>query len=119
MPPMPLPVSSIRNLGPASDAGFARAGIHDAESLRAMGADAAYAALLRAGTQPHFIGYYALVMGLQGRPWNDCQGAEKAALRLRFDAIKLRVATETDTDTDGPHAALEAILNEIGTGLRR
>ena len=27
-------------------------------------------------------------MGLQGRPWNDCQGDEKAALRVRFDAIE-------------------------------
>lgn len=112
---MSAPVSSIRNLGPASDAGFARAGIHDADSLRAMGPDAAYEALLRNGTRPHFIGYYAMVMGLQGRPWNDCQGAEKTALRARFDAIKARVASETE----GPDAAFEAILNQIGTGLRR
>lgn len=26
-------------------------------------------------------------MGLQGRPWNDCKGDEKKALRQRFDAI--------------------------------
>jgi hypothetical protein len=112
---MPAPVSSLRNLGPASDAGFARAGIHDADSLRAMGADAAYEALLRSGTAPHFIGYYALVMGLQGRPWNDCQGPEKTALRARFDAIKARVSGAGDT----PDSAIEAILNQIGTGLRR
>ena len=74
---MPAPVSSIRNLGPASDAGFARAGIHDADSLRAMGADAAYEALLRNGTSPHFIGYYALVMGLQGRPGTIAKGLRK------------------------------------------
>jgi len=85
---MPEPVSTIRNLGPASDKSFARAGILSADELRDLGADAAYARLLAAGTQPHFIGYYALVMGLQGRPWNDCHGAEKAALRKKFDAIK-------------------------------
>jgi len=85
---MAEPVSSIRNLGPASDKSFARAGISSADQLRALGADAAYARLLAAGTQPHFIGYYALVMGLQGRPWNDCQGAEKAALRKKFDTLK-------------------------------
>lgn len=112
---MPAPVCSIRNLGPASDAGFARAGIYDAEQLRVLGADAAYEALLHSGTAPHFIGYYALVMGLQGRPWNDCQGAEKTALRTRFDAIKARVAKQSA----GPDSAIEAILNEIGTGLRR
>ena len=34
------------------------------------------------------MAYYVLVMGLQGRPWNDCKGAEKKALRVRFDALK-------------------------------
>jgi hypothetical protein len=54
-------------------------------------------------------------MGLQGRPWNDCQGPEKTALRARFDAIKARVSGAGDT----PDSAIEAILNQIGTGLRR
>lgn len=53
-----------------------------------LGADAAYAKLLASGTRPHFIGYYALVMGLQGRPWNDAKGREKTELREKFDAIK-------------------------------
>lgn len=74
---MPDPVSSIPNLGPASAAAFAKAGIHTAEEIRALGADEAYRRLLLAGSQPHFIGYYVLMMGLQGRPWNDCQGDEK------------------------------------------
>lgn len=104
---MPEPISSIRNLGPAMEAAFAAAGIHSAEELRAMGADAAYARLLRSGTRPHFIGYYVLVMGLQGRPWNDCKGAEKTALRKRFDAIK--------AESHDPHLSdLERTLNEIG-----
>lgn len=85
---MSNPVSSILNLGPASEAAFAKAGITTAEEIRDMGADAAYIRLLGAGTQAHFIGYYVLHMGLQGRPWNDCKGDEKKALRLRFDAIK-------------------------------
>lgn len=104
---MPEPISSIRNLGPAMEAAFAVAGIHSAEELRALGADAAYARLLRSGTRPHFIGYYVLVMGLQGRPWNDCKGAEKTALRKRFDAIK--------AEAHDPHLSdLERTLNEIG-----
>jgi DNA transformation protein len=57
--------------------------------------------------QPHFIGYYVLVMGLQGRPWNDCQGEEKKALRKRFDALKAQSAP-------GPDAALDAALEAIG-----
>jgi len=85
---MPSPVSSIRNLGPAFEQACARAGIHSAEELRELGADAAYARLIEAGTRPHFIGYYVLVMGLQGRPWNDCKGDEKKALRASFDRIK-------------------------------
>ena len=104
---MSTPVSSIRNLGPAFEAACTRAGIHSAEELRALGADAAYARLLATGKRPHFIGYYVLVMGLQGRPWNDCQGAEKKALRARFDA--LCAATKPDRP-----AGIDRILDEIG-----
>lgn len=103
---MAEPVSTIRNLGPASDAAFARAGIHSAEELRALGPDAAYRKLLESGSKPHFIGYYAMVMGLQGRPWNDCKGKEKDTLRKRFDAIK--AGSDTDLGT------FEATLREIG-----
>ena len=87
------PISSIRNLGPAFEQACARAGIHSAEQLREMGPDEAYARVLQAGTRPHFIGYYVLVMGLQGRHWNDCKGEEKKALRQRFDTIKAAVST--------------------------
>lgn len=85
---MRTPVSSIRNLGPAFEESCTNAGIPDAETLRDLGADAAYAKLLQHGTRPHFIGYYVLVMALQGRPWNDCKGAEKKALRAKFDQLK-------------------------------
>lgn len=104
---MPEPVSSIRNLGPAMDAACAKAGIHSAEELRTLGADETYRRLLKSGMRPHFIGYYVLVMGLQGRPWNDCKGKEKAALRARFDALKAGIAPQADT-------GIERILNEIG-----
>ncbi len=97
---MPTPVSSIPNLGPATEAAFARAGITSAEDLRALGADAAYLRLLESVTTPHFIGYYVIVMGLQGRPWNDCKGAEKAALRLRFDALKAKVMKKGRSELD-------------------
>ena len=103
---MASPISSIRNLGPAMEREFQRAGIASAEELRDMGPDAAYAKLLGAGVRPHFIGYYALVMGLQGRPWNDCKGAEKDALRARFDALKAQRLRD--------EPAIERILNEIG-----
>lgn len=111
---MSAPVSSIRNLGPASDREYALAGIHTAEDLRALGPDEAYRRLLKAGVRPHFIGYYAMVMGLQGRPWNDCRDAEKAALRKRFDAIKAGL-----TETDRAATEMERKLDEIGVGRRR
>lgn len=112
---MSEPVSSIRNLGPAVEAACHKVGIHSAEELRALGADETYSRLLAAGTKPHFIGYYVLVMGLQGRPWNDCKGKEKADLRKRFDAIKAKVLTKDIKASN----ALEAILDKIGVIEKR
>ncbi len=107
MPQPTDPVSSIRNLGPAMDEACARAGIHSAQQLRDLGADAAYSMLLQSGSKPHFIGYYVLVMALQGRPWNDCKGAEKAALRKVFDRIKAQAFD--------PHKSeFETLMNQIG-----
>ncbi len=109
------PVSTIPNLGPASEQAFARAGVHSAEDLRSMGADEGYRRLLASGTRPHFIGYYVLVMGLQGRPWNDCKGEEKKALRKRFDAL-----CASHNRSDGKlQADLEQALNALGVVLRR
>jgi hypothetical protein len=113
---MSAPVSSIRNLGPASDRAFAQAGITSAEQLRDLGADAAYEQILRHGTRPHFIGYYAMVMGLQDRPWNDCRGKEKADLRQRFDLICARARELND---QGPSSALAAELDRIGVRLAK
>ncbi|SDW93880.1 TfoX/Sxy family DNA transformation protein [Litoreibacter albidus] len=106
------PVSSIRHLGPAYEASLAAVGITSAQALRAIGPDAAYAKLLANGQRPHFIAYYALVMALQGRPWNDCKGAEKDKLRVTFDLLKKR-----NENTDAHF--WEATLDAIGTGKRR
>lgn len=108
---MATPVTSIPNLGPATAEGFERAGIGSAEALRALGADAAYAQWLAAGEPAHFIGYYALVMGLQGRPWNDCKGAEKDTLKLRFDALKASASRNL--------TGIEAMLDDIGVRAPR
>lgn len=100
-------LTDIRNIGPAQASALRAVGINTAEELHAIGADAAYARLLEAGTKPHFIMYYVLHMALQGRPWNDCQGAEKDALRKSFDALKARSFDQDRSD-------FEAILNQIG-----
>jgi len=56
-----------------------------------------------------------LHMALQGRPWNDCKGAEKAALRDAFDRIK----ADRAADPDQPSDALAAFLDDIGLGPAR
>ncbi|MHA6323576.1 TfoX/Sxy family protein [Roseivivax sp. CAU 1753] len=109
------PVSSIRNLGPAMETACTRAGIDSAEALRDLGADAAYARLVATGTRPHFIGYYVLHMALQGRPWNDCKGAEKTALRARFDALM----ANTRPAADHLPASLSDALDRIGVVARK
>lgn len=107
---METDLTTIPTVGPATAKALIAAGIPDAATLRATGAHEAYRAMLVAGGRPHFIWYYVLVMALQGRPWNDCQGAEKAALRERFDALVAEVRGQ-------PLSGIEAELDLIG--LRR
>jgi DNA transformation protein len=102
---------TIRHIGPATAKALVVAGVPDAATLRRIGAHAAYRALLIAGERPHFIGYYVIHMALQGRPWNDCKGAEKDALREQFDSLVAEVRGV-------PLSGIEAALNEIGL-LRR
>ncbi len=110
------PVSTIRNLGPVSARQFAKAGITSAEEVRSLGADRAYQRLLAAGVRPHFIGYYALVLGLQGRRWTDCLPEEKTMLRKRFEAIvNLREMPESDSDSRAlARARFGTALDELG-----
>jgi DNA transformation protein and related proteins len=112
---MSEPVTAIRNLGPASEKEFVRAGLPTADAIRAIGADAAYLRLIETGTRPHFIGYYALVMGLQGRPWHDCKGTEKDRLRVRFDALRARARPRPQGD--GPSLSLRRELDGLGVRL--
>ncbi len=100
-------LTTIRNIGPAQEKALKTAGITTAEQLLTMGADAAYIKLLQSGTRPHFIMYYVLHMALQGRPWNDCKGDEKAALRKQFDALKAG-------SFNAERSELEDFLNKIG-----
>lgn len=103
-------LTTINSIGPATARALIEAGVPDAASLRRIGAHEAYRALLLAGNRPHFIWYYVLQMALQGRPWNDCRGDEKIALRARFDSLVAEVRGEALT-------GIEAALDEIG--LRR
>lgn len=98
---------TIKHIGPSTARALIAAGVPDAATLRRLGAHEAYRALLLAGEKPHFVWYYVMHMALQGRPWNDCRGSEKEALRLRFDAL---VAETRQPSLSG----LEAALDEIG-----
>lgn len=100
-------LTSIPTIGPATAKLLIAAGVPDAATLRALGAHEAYRAMLVTGTKPHFIWYYVLHMALQGRPWNDCVGEEKAGLRRRFDSLVAEVR-------GAPLAGIEAALDEIG-----
>jgi hypothetical protein len=100
-------LQTIKNIGPAVATSLQDVGVTTAEQLYEMGADAAYTKLLEAGSRPHFIMYYALHMSLQGRPWNDCKGDEKKALRAQFDKLKSGNFDEERSD-------LERFLNRIG-----
>jgi DNA transformation protein len=107
-------VSTIRNLGPKVEQMFAKAGIHTAEEIHELGAEEAYRRLLKAGTRPHFIGFYSIYLGLQNRPWGAMVPGEKAALRKIFD----RLVTDVRA-TSGAPSAIEAELNVLGVGTRR
>ncbi len=106
-------LTTIRNIGPALAEALTLAGIENAPALRRLGAHEAYRRMLQTGTRAHFITYYVLEMSLQGRPWNDCKGAEKDALRAKFDALKAEEAAA------GNDPELEQFLNRIGTGMKR
>lgn len=105
-------LTDIRNVGPATANALQSVGITSAEELREIGADGAYRRLLQAGHRPHFIGYYVLVMGLQGRPWNDARGAEKTALRETFDTLVAEARPKPAPD--GPSDDLAAALDALG-----
>lgn len=103
-------LTALRSVGPATAAALMRGGVRDADHLRTLGAHEGYRRVMIGGERAHFIGYYVLHMALQGRPWNDCLGDEKAALRAQFDALKAEMQQGRGDDA----TALEGIFNQIG-----
>gem|GEM_PF-5584218 len=51
-----------------------------------------------------------LVLGLQGRPWNDLGEEEKAALRKTFDAL----VAEVRSSGKSAHREIDRMLDAIG-----
>lgn len=88
-------LTTLKGIGEAVAAQLKSAGITTVEELRTLGAHAAYGKMMENGLRPHFIGYYALEMALQGRAWNDCTGAEKDKLRIKFDELRASLQGES------------------------
>jgi DNA transformation protein and related proteins len=109
---MTRPPSSLRNLGPKTDAAFRRAGIETADELLALGPDEAYARLLGTGAKPHFAMFWALTFAIQDRHWTDLGPEEKALMRARFDAVVARAAATRPEARD--LGRLEAELDRLG-----
>ncbi len=78
----------LPNLGPKSAAWLARVGIHDIETLRALGVDEAIRRLLAADIRPSLNLAYALHAGLQGRHWQALDADERSALILMMDGLR-------------------------------
>jgi len=114
---MANPIRSIRNLGAAMEAACHAAGIMDADALRGLGADTAYARMIAHGHRPHVVAFSALALGLQGRHWNEADPAEKAALRARFEAAKAAAAQVARHDEG--RTPMDAALDDIGVIPRR
>lgn len=112
---MNTPITSIKNFGAATEKKFISIGITCAEDIKEMGINNAYLQLLKSGERAHFIAYYAMAMGLQGRSWNDCKGKEKEELRKVFDDL----VEKSRKDPIAAPSGIEAYLDRIGTGLRR
>jgi hypothetical protein len=92
-------ISTIRNLGPKMETLLGSAGIRTAEEVHELGVKEVYRRLLLAGRRPHFIAYYSIYLGLQGRPWNDMTPEEKASVRADFDRIAAEVSIGRGEDS--------------------
>lgn len=103
------PVTALPNLGPAMAGLLGEAGFTSVGALADAGADSAYKRVLALGHRPHFMAYLALVLALQGRPWTDCNKAEKAMLRARFDTL-----VDESKGPGTPSAGLAKELDRLG-----
>lgn len=81
LPQNDLPVTMLRNLGPASAVMLAEAGIHTIGELRAIGAVKAYVrvkAVRNRGASVNLL--WSMAAGLNGRGWQEVSAKEKESL---------------------------------------
>lgn len=81
----PGPAPKLPNLGPASWAMLAGAGITDETALRKTGAVAAFIAVQRAGAAPSLNLLWVLEGALTNRPWQEVARSERLRLLMALD----------------------------------
>jgi DNA transformation protein len=82
------PLADLPNLGPASQAMLARAGISTLERLRKLGAVRAYVQVKRAEPRASLNLLWALQGVLTGRAWQDVARDDRLGLLLQLEAIE-------------------------------
>lgn len=78
-------IADLPNLGPKSQAMLAAAGITSLDSLRAMGAVAAYSRVKRSGANASLNLLWALEGALTGLPWQTVASEHRTSLLLALD----------------------------------
>jgi DNA transformation protein and related proteins len=76
-----MPLARLKNLGPASAAWLAEAGIETRAELERIGPVFAYRLVRLRRPEANLLLLWALVGALDGRDWRELGAEEKAALR--------------------------------------
>ncbi len=76
----PLPLTKLRNLGPASAQMLADAGLCDADDLRELGSVVCFLAVRQAGHRPSLNLLWAIDGAINDTAWNTIPEARKASL---------------------------------------
>lgn len=81
-------IATLPNLGPASQAMLAAAGISDVAQLRALGSVAAYAKVKAATPSASLNLLWALEGALSGVPWQQVARTDRVGLLLRLEQFQ-------------------------------
>ena len=89
LPQNDLPVTMLRNLGPASAMMLAEVGIRTIGELRAIGAAKAYVRVRAVRTRGASVNLlWSIAAGLDGRGWQEVSAEEKASLLVEVRNLR-------------------------------
>jgi DNA transformation protein len=89
LPQNDLPVTLLRNLGPASAMMLAEVGIRTIGELRAIGAARAYVRVRAIRTRGASVNLlWSMAAGLDGRGWQEVSAEEKASLIAEVRSLR-------------------------------